>query len=159
MAKSIKQIVDEEAAAAEVTKDDLDVQIPAHVKVTRGGPRTRVLQVRLNDDELAALEALADARNLPASTVVREMILNTLNPAPAQAAARQRLVGEFEHYLDVVGVPSDVALPPGRTAAPLRAARASDDVQSHHIDSLRAALAATEAPRRRLRKATRRRGK
>lgn len=100
MGKSIKQILDEEAAAAETTKDDLDVEIPPHVKITRGGPRTRVLQVRLNDDELAALEAMAERRNLPASTVVREMILNVLHPVPARAAARQRLVGDFEEYLD-----------------------------------------------------------
>lgn len=100
MGKNIKQILDAEAAAAEAAKDDLEVDIPSHVKVSRGGPRTRVLQVRLNDDELAGLEALADKRGLPASTVVREMILNFLQPVPAQAAARQRLVGEFEDYLD-----------------------------------------------------------
>jgi Ribbon-helix-helix protein, copG family len=100
---SIDQILDEAA------EDDLDVEIPGHVTVTRGGPRTRVLQVRLNDDELAALEALADARGLPASTVVREMILSAVDPAPAQAAAKRRLMGEFKHYLDTVGVSADIA--------------------------------------------------
>lgn len=100
MSKSIEQILEEEAAAAEATKDDLDVKIPPHVKISRGGPRTRVLQVRLNDDELAALEAMAEKRNLPPSTVVRELILNVLQPTAAQDAARQRLIGEFEHYLD-----------------------------------------------------------
>jgi predicted DNA binding CopG/RHH family protein len=97
---SIDRILDEAAADAEAAEDGRDVEIPAHVKVTRGGPRTRVLQVRLNDDELAALEKLAEERGLPASTVVREMILNALDPAPAQAAARQRLMGEFGQYLD-----------------------------------------------------------
>lgn len=100
MGKNIDQILDEEAAAAEATRDDLEVDIPSHVKISRGGPRTRVLQVRLNDDELAGLEALAEKRGLPASTVVREMILNVLQPIASQAAARQRLVGEFEDYLD-----------------------------------------------------------
>lgn len=100
MSKSIKEILDEEAAAAESTKDSLDVEIPPHVTISRGGPRTRVLQVRVNDDELAAVEALAQKRNLPPSTVVREMILNALNPAAAQVAARQQLVGDFERYLD-----------------------------------------------------------
>ncbi|MBS9535474.1 ribbon-helix-helix protein, CopG family [Mycobacterium sp. M1] len=100
MGKSIEQTLNEEAALAEATKDDLDVAIPSHVKISRGGPRTRVLQVRLNDDELAGLEEWADKRGLPASTLVREMILNVLQPVPAQAAARQRLVGEFQDYLD-----------------------------------------------------------
>ena len=109
---SIERILDEAAAAAEAAEDDLDVEIPAHVKITRGGPRTRVVQVRLNDDELAALEALADSRGLPPSTVVRELILNALNPAPAQAAATRRLVGEFKQYLETVrAAPHDVTSP------------------------------------------------
>jgi hypothetical protein len=108
---SIDQILDEAAAQAEASEYDVDVEIPAHVKVTRGGPRTKVLQVRLNDDELAALEVLADSRGLPASTVVREMILNAINPDSTQLAARRRLLGEFEHYLDAVGTPADIAHP------------------------------------------------
>jgi|HubBroStandDraft_3_1064219.scaffolds.fasta_scaffold08010_5 hypothetical protein len=110
MAKNIDQALDEAAADAEATMGDLDVALPPDVKVTHGGPRTRVLQVRLNDDELAALDALAESRNLPASTVVREMILNVLEPTPAQAAARRRLVGDFEHYLTTVGLPGDPQL-------------------------------------------------
>jgi hypothetical protein len=111
MAKNIDRILDEAAADAEAIKGDLDVVIPAHVKITHGGPRTKVLQVRLNDNELVALEALAAERGLPASTVVREMILNALNPAPAQIAAKRRLVGEFKQYLDTVSGP-DLATPP-----------------------------------------------
>ncbi|WP_375487146.1 DUF6290 family protein [uncultured Mycobacterium sp.] len=113
MGKGIEQILEEEAAAAEATKDDLDVEIPASSSITHGGPRTRVVQVRLNDDEQAALEELAESRNLPVSTVVREMILNALDPAPAQIAARRRLVAEFEHYLNVAGVSPAVAFPSG----------------------------------------------
>lgn len=109
---SIDRILDEAAADAEAAEDDLDVEIPAHAKITRGGPRTRVLQVRLNDDELAALEALAESRGLPPSTVARELILNALDPAPAQAAATRRMVGEFRQYLDTMrAAPSDVTLP------------------------------------------------
>lgn len=114
---SIDQILDEAAADAEAAENEPGVTIESDVKITRGGPRTRVLQVRLNDDELAALEALAESRGLPPSTVVRELILNVLNPAPAQAAARQRLVGEFRHYLDTVhAAPNDVGLPAGIAA-------------------------------------------
>lgn len=106
---SIDRLLDEAAADAEAAEDDIEVEIPAHVKITRGGPRTRVLQVRLNDDELAALEALAESRGLPPSTVVRELILNALNPAPAQTAATRRLMGAFKQYLDTVrAAPYDV---------------------------------------------------
>jgi hypothetical protein len=107
----LDQLLDEAAADAEA-EPDAGVLIEPHVKVTRGGPRTRVLQVRLNDDELAAFEALAEARGLPASTVAREMILNALDPGPVQAAARLRLIGAFEHYIDMhPGTLPDSAVP------------------------------------------------
>jgi Ribbon-helix-helix protein, copG family len=140
---SIDRILDEAAADAEAGEDDLDVEFPAHVKITRGGPRTRVLQVRLNDDELAALEALAESRGLPPSTVVRELILNALNPAPAQAAATRRLVGEFKQYLDTVRAASYEGTLPTSVAA------------------LVPTTPTTPAPRARrsLRKTARRRGK
>jgi Ribbon-helix-helix protein, copG family len=111
MAKNIGRILDEAAADAEASERDVDAVIPAHVNITHGGPRTKVLQVRLNDDELAALESLAAERGLPASTVVREMILNALDPAPVQTAAKRRLVGQFKQYLDTVSGPG-LASPP-----------------------------------------------
>jgi hypothetical protein len=119
--RSIDQLLDEAAADAEAG-DGVDAygDIPAHVKVTRGGPRTRVLQVRLNDDELAALELRAEFRGLPASTVVRELILNALDPAPAQAAARQRIIAELMHYLDTVN--TEPPAKPRQTARPRRVA-------------------------------------
>jgi uncharacterized protein YbaP (TraB family) len=40
--------------------------------------RSRVLQVRLNPEELAAVEAIAAARGLPASTVARERLLGMI---------------------------------------------------------------------------------
>lgn len=69
-----------EAEAGEV--DQSDRPIPAHVTVTRGNPRSKVLQVRLNADEYEAIERIAADRGLPASTVAREQLL-----AMTQAAA------------------------------------------------------------------------
>ena len=44
-------------------------------KVTRGHGRSKTLQVRLNDDEFAALARVAEERGVPASTLARNMLL------------------------------------------------------------------------------------
>lgn len=64
----------EEAEAGET--DQTERALPPHVKVSRPNQaRSRVLQVRLNPEEFAAVEAIAAARGLPASTVARERLL------------------------------------------------------------------------------------
>jgi predicted DNA binding CopG/RHH family protein len=66
-----------EAEAAEA--DQTDRPIPAHVKVGRPNrARSKVLQVRLNPDELDAVERIAAQRGLPASTVARERLLQMI---------------------------------------------------------------------------------
>jgi hypothetical protein len=71
----------EESEAGE--EDQTTKPISKHVKVTRGHPRSRVLQVRLNPDEYAAIERITERRRLPASTVAREELLRLL-PRKAQ---------------------------------------------------------------------------
>lgn len=48
---------------------------PRDPKVARTNPRSKVLQVRLNAEELAALESIAAGRGLPVSAVAREQLL------------------------------------------------------------------------------------
>jgi hypothetical protein len=68
----------DEIEAAERTADP-DAPLPAHVKVSQPGrARSKVLQVRLNPEELAALDAIAERRGLPVSTVAREQILQLI---------------------------------------------------------------------------------
>lgn len=68
----------DEIEAAERTADP-NAPLPPHVKVSRPGQaRSKVLQVRLNPDEMAALEAIAERRQLPVSTVAREQVLRLL---------------------------------------------------------------------------------
>ncbi|MCW0191166.1 MULTISPECIES: plasmid mobilization protein [Rhodococcus erythropolis group] len=55
-----------------------DAEARSDVRVTRGHGRTRVLQVRLNADELAEMQARADQQGLPVSTVARTMLLDQL---------------------------------------------------------------------------------
>lgn len=57
---------------------DPDAEVRSDVRVTRGHGRTRVLQVRLNAEELAEVQARADQRGLPVSTVARTMLLDQL---------------------------------------------------------------------------------
>ncbi|AXH67088.1 hypothetical protein SEA_THYATIRA_90 [Mycobacterium phage Thyatira] len=84
---------------AEIMGDDVDL---TDVKITRGGPRTRVLQVRLNDDEMQAVEDLAASRDLPASTVAREILLSALRPPNDDAEAKAELLGAFARYIEGV---------------------------------------------------------
>ncbi|AIM50424.1 hypothetical protein PBI_OMNICRON_91 [Mycobacterium phage Omnicron] len=98
----LKDILNEVARDAEVhdmVSDDVDL---TDVKVTRGGPRTRVLQIRLNDDELAELERQATARDLPASTVAREILLRALFPRKSGTATRADFAEAILSYVDFV---------------------------------------------------------
>lgn len=59
--------------------DQTDRPIPANVAVTRPNmARERVPQVRLDDDELAALERSATRRVLKPSTLARERLLSLI---------------------------------------------------------------------------------
>ncbi|MEZ0364962.1 hypothetical protein ACAG26_14845 [Mycobacterium sp. pUA109] len=84
--KELRDLINEVAAAAEAAEaDQTDRPLPPHVKVSRPGrARSRVLQVRLNPDELEALERIAERRELPVSTVAREQLLRYIT-AEAQA--------------------------------------------------------------------------
>jgi hypothetical protein len=74
--KALEDRLADIADEAEAGEEDQTVRpIPAHVKVTRGNVRSKVLQVRLNPDEYAAIERIAERRGLPASTVAREALL------------------------------------------------------------------------------------
>jgi hypothetical protein len=81
----------DEIEAAEHTADP-DAPLPEHVKVSQPGrARSKVLQVRLNPGELEALEAIADGRGLPVSTVAREQLLELIEDAASHAGAAGRL--------------------------------------------------------------------
>ncbi len=73
----IEELLEAEGAAAEAGKD---APLKPDTKVSRGHGRARTLQVRLNDDEYAALERLAETRKLPASTVARSLLLTAIQP-------------------------------------------------------------------------------
>jgi hypothetical protein len=117
MSKSIDDLLAEigdEAEAAEA--DQTDRPIPPHVKIHRGSPRSKVLQVRLNPEELESLERIARRRELPVSTIAREQLLRLiaedhLASPRALAQLRERLAGAADTILQVAdtiaGAPSE----------------------------------------------------
>jgi uncharacterized protein YbaP (TraB family) len=94
----LRALMDAEAAAAEAA-DDVDdgAPLPAGTVSRPNVARSRVLQVRLNPEELAALEELAVRRGLPVSTIARAHLLGLiresaeLDPAAEIAAAADRI--------------------------------------------------------------------
>ena len=69
-----------------------------HVKVSRGHGRSRTLQVRLNEDEFAALEQRAEARGVPAFSLTRALLLEasaTESSKEQKTATLHRLIDEL----------------------------------------------------------------
>jgi hypothetical protein len=89
----IDALLTAEAKAAENAEgaSDPDAPLPAHVKVTRGHPRAKNLQVRFREDEFDELVSYAEQRGLPVSTVVRMLVLQAISPADDLKAALDRL--------------------------------------------------------------------
>ncbi|HEY8827759.1 MAG TPA: hypothetical protein VIM17_08375 [Jatrophihabitantaceae bacterium] len=71
--KLLEQIREE----SERTKDDPYPQGATFTRPNRG--RSRVYSVRLNEDEYQAVQRVAEAAHLPASTLVRSWILARLD--------------------------------------------------------------------------------
>ncbi len=92
----IEQLLAEEGAAAEANQD---APVQSDTVATRGHNRSKTLQVRLNDDEYAALASLADARNLPVSTMVRALLLPAIDPESDTPAA---LIERMRRELDLL---------------------------------------------------------
>lgn len=93
MGKRIEDLIAAEAKAAEEAEvtSDPDAPLPSQVKVTRGHPRARNLQVRFREDEFDDLAAYAEQRGLPVSTVVRSLVLQVIAPADDLQSALDKL--------------------------------------------------------------------
>jgi hypothetical protein len=93
---TISDLIAAEAAAAE---QNPDAPIKAGSTITRGHSRAKTLQVRLNDDELAALATLAAARGIPVSTLARDLLLGQLGAADTSTRA---LIARIRAELDTL---------------------------------------------------------
>lgn len=93
MSDRIEDLIAAEAEAVEEAEatSDPDAPLPAQVKVTRGHPRTRNLQVRFRDEEFEELAAYAEQRGMPVSTLVRTLVLQAIAPADDLRSALDKL--------------------------------------------------------------------
>lgn len=90
----LDDLLRDEAEHAEQNKDAPPVP---GTKVTRGHDRARVLQVRLNEDELAAVTNIAEESNLPVSTLVRSWILDRIQePESGPTATVDRIARDLD---------------------------------------------------------------
>lgn len=88
MSESFEDRLARVGAEAEAGESDQSARpLPDHVKVSRPGrARSRVLQVRLNPDEMEAVERIAAQRDLPPSTVARDWLLRMIAQDQRQGA-------------------------------------------------------------------------
>lgn len=89
------RLIDEEAEHAEVTRDE--PYPPDTVAERRNRPRASVYSIRLSDDEVAAVQRLADDAGVPASTLVRSWILQRIARAPRDTTDVDPSVREAIH--------------------------------------------------------------
>lgn len=97
----IKSLLEQEGEAAEA---NADAPLKLGTTLTRGHGRSKTLQVRLNPDEYAAFQALAEARDLPLSTMVRSIILVAIHAEQGTPAER---IERMRHELDLLS--ADIA--------------------------------------------------
>lgn len=87
------------AAEAKASEQHKDAPMRPGTKLTRGHGRSRTLQVRLNEEELQSLTALAEERGLPASTLARDLLLTHLS---AEADSPQSVLARIRADLDAL---------------------------------------------------------
>lgn len=92
MGKRLEQALAEADEIEAAEADQTDRPLPPHVKVSRPGrARSKVLQVRLNPDEMDALEEIAARRELPVSTIAREHLLGLIDQQRSPTGAAETL--------------------------------------------------------------------
>ncbi len=100
----IERIIEGETEASE---DNRDAPIPEGAKVTRPNRgRSTVYSIRLNPDEVTALQSIADAAGVPGSTLARSWIVERiqeeqagLSDAEAELRAAQRHLTHLQRHL------------------------------------------------------------
>src|ERR1700680_3747288 len=99
-----EKIIEEETEASETNRD---APIAKGARITRPNrARATVYSIRLNPDEVAALQSLADAAGVPGSTLARSWIVERireeqagLSDAEAELHAAQRHLAHLQRHL------------------------------------------------------------
>jgi len=74
------QLEGDHAEKAELTSDPKS-PLPSGIKVTRGHPRARNVQVRFSHEEFDRVTNYAASQDLPVSTVIRLIVLKAIEPS------------------------------------------------------------------------------
>jgi predicted DNA-binding protein len=104
MNSNIKKLIAEEASASD---ENRDAPIPSGTSLSRPNrARSAVYSIRLNPEEVASVQALADEAGLPPSTLVRSWIVervrieqDDLGDAEAELNAAQRHLSHAKRHL------------------------------------------------------------
>jgi hypothetical protein len=92
----LRRLLDDEAEHAEATKDD-PIPDSALARATRPNRGKSVMfSLRLNPDELGAVQALAEEQGVPASTLVRGWIVRQLAAERVGAADTDAALDRLE---------------------------------------------------------------
>jgi hypothetical protein len=100
----IEKLIDHETEASE---ENRDAPIPHGATLSRPNrARSAVYSIRLDPDEVIALQTIADAAGLPPSTLARSWIVERireeqagLNDAEAELRAAQRHLAHLQRHL------------------------------------------------------------
>lgn len=100
----LEKIIEAETQASE---NNRDAPIPEGTKITRPNRgRSTVYSIRLNPDEVAALQSIADAAGVPGSTLARSWIVERIqeeqagtSDAEAELRAAQRHLAHLQRHL------------------------------------------------------------
>jgi hypothetical protein len=100
----INKIIEEETDASETNRD---APISDDAKISRPNrSRSTVYSIRLNPEEVAALQALGEAAGVPGSTLARSWIVERIreeqtgiNDAEAELRAAQRHLAHLQRHL------------------------------------------------------------
>jgi len=101
---NVEKLIDEETESSEVNRD---APMPERAKLIRPNQaRSKVYSIRLNPDEVAAVQDIADAAQLPASTLVRSWIVERvrsergeISDAEAELHAAQVHLNQLQRHL------------------------------------------------------------
>ena len=101
----IKKIIEAETEASEKLSQHAPITEGAKVSRPNRG-RSTVYSIRLNPDEVAALQSIADAAGVPGSTLARSWIVQRiqeeqagLSDAEAKLRAAQRHLAHLQRHL------------------------------------------------------------
>src|ERR1700728_212693 len=112
MSKDIESRITEEAAASE---ENPDAPIASGAKVDRPNrARSSVYSIRLNPDEVAAVQSLADDAGLPPSTLVRSWIVERVRVEQSEGGAAEAELRAAQRHLAHLQRPLSSPVRPGR---------------------------------------------